>query len=136
MDDLKTVDRILQEYILLNLTVENPSWPHEVNRSLTFLNLHLFKVTFSIENMRKHCNIPQKNFSTRFKRYVGKVPSSYVVYHRMEAAKLLLENSVLNLTIGDIGWVVGYEKPSSFTTIFTNKVGVSPLKWKLRYLKS
>lgn len=74
--------------------------------------------------MRESCNIPQNNFSSRFRRYVGRVPSSYVVHHRIEAAKLLLLKSErLNVAISDVGGFVGYEKPSSFTTIFTNRVG-------------
>jgi AraC-like DNA-binding protein len=132
MDDLKLADRLLQDYKLSNLKKENPTWPHEVNRSLAFININLFKVKLSIEYMREYCNVPQKNFSTRFKRYVGKVPSSYVVYHRVEAAKILIDNDLFDLTIGDIGWIVGYEKPSSFATIFKSKVGLSPLRWKKR----
>lgn len=132
MDDMKLVDRLLRDYKIFNLKKENPTWPHEVNRSLAFLNLNLFNVTLSIVSMKEQCNVPQKNFSTRFKRYVGKVPSSYVVHHRVEAAKILLDNDLIVLTIGDIGWIVGYEKPSSFVTIFTTKVGLSPLKWKMR----
>lgn len=131
MESTKQIQELLKHYKFLNLKKPNKSWPNEITRSILFLNRNIFETHCSVELMRESCNIPQNNFSARFRRYVGRVPSSYVVNHRIEAAKLLLlESESLNLTISDVGWFVGYEKPSSFTTIFTNKVGLSPMAWK------
>lgn len=131
MESTKQIQELLKQYKVLNLKQPNKSWSNEIIRSIHFLNRNIFEAHCSIESMRESCNIPQNNFSSRFRRYVGRVPSSYVVHHRIEAAKLLLLKSErLNVAISDVGWFVGYEKPSSFTTIFTNRVGLSPIPWK------
>ncbi|WP_103665640.1 helix-turn-helix domain-containing protein [Gracilimonas amylolytica] len=131
MESTKQILELLKIYKLLNLKKPEQSWPNEIIRTVLFLNRNIFEITCSVKAMRESCNIPQNNFSSRFKGYIGKVPSLYIVHHRIEAAKLILQKSdSLNVTIGDISWFVGYEKPASFTTIFTNREGLSPMAWK------
>jgi AraC-like DNA-binding protein len=49
-----------------------------------------------------------------------------------ERAKNFLRNRAL--TVGEIGYRLGYTEPAAFTRAFTRWVGISPLKWRKRQL--
>lgn len=67
-------------------------WPNDILRALKCLNENLFNQGFTVTKMRQMCNIPQKNFSSRFKFYVGYTPVSYLKYHRIQCAKELIHH--------------------------------------------
>ncbi|HMB97437.1 MAG TPA: helix-turn-helix domain-containing protein [Balneolaceae bacterium] len=78
---------------------------------------------------------PQKNYSGRFKRQVGLSPREYITHHRIGAAKLLLMDKRLKiLSLGDIGYAVGYERLHSFSMTFKNKTAKWPGEWREGYL--
>lgn len=110
-------------------------WPNDVLRALKCLNEHLFDHGFTIAKMRQMCNIPQKNFSSRFKYYVGYTPASYLKFHRIQCAKELILHNDSNFSMSGLAFEVGYDYPSTFSVAFKDIVGHSPKEYWIFYKK-
>ncbi|MGF1669588.1 MAG: helix-turn-helix transcriptional regulator [Balneolaceae bacterium] len=103
----------------------------DIRCAIEYFNEHLFYTQCRVDTMRKICRIRQNNFSLRFKHHTGFTPAGYLTHHRIEAAKLLLsEVKLKKISISEIGFTVGYERASTFTTIFKNKEGITPGEWR------
>ena len=63
-----------------------------------------------------------------FKRYIGQSPSQYILYLRMNRAKVLMRTT--NLTISEIAHAVGIDNISLFSRQFKNIEGMTPLWYK------
>jgi AraC-like DNA-binding protein len=120
------IQEVLAEY-KENLPSPDNDWPHEIQRIKALANENLFETHCTV-GFLKRCNVtPKKNISLRFKRYVGMNISQYIIHHRVEASKYLLVKLRDSYhSISDIGFSVGKELPSSFSTIFKLKTGLSP----------
>lgn len=64
-----------------------------------------------------------------FKRYYGQTPRQYIIERRIERAKELLANG---LSVTDTCFDIGFDSPSSFSTLFKSRVGVSPNEFRKR----
>lgn len=64
-----------------------------------------------------------------FKKYYGQTPKQYLTDKRIEKSK---QNLRSGLTVADTCFSVGFECPSSFSTLFKNKVGLTPLEFQKR----
>lgn len=125
------------KYIYGTEKVKQPEekWPNDIVRALKCLNKNLFDQGFTISKMRQMCNIPQKNFSSRFKYYVGYTPASYIKYHRIQCSKELIHHIDGDFSISDLAFEVGYEYPSTFSNAFKNIIGLSPKEYWNFYKK-
>lgn len=110
-------------------------WPNDIVRALKCLNKNLFAHGFTVAKMRQMCNIPQKNFSSRFKYFVGYTPASYIKYHRIQCSKELIHQIDGDFSISDLAFEVGYEYPSTFSNAFKNIIGLSPKEYWNFYKK-
>ena len=64
-----------------------------------------------------------------YKKYYGQTPKQYLTDKRIEAAKkLLTKGTAVTETCFDIG----FDSPSSFSTLFKSRVGLSPAEFKKR----
>lgn len=63
-----------------------------------------------------------------FRKQVGCSVADYLKERRMSEARLLLETT--DMTAAEIGFLVGYAHPSSFTTAFRKAHGCSPSQWR------
>jgi AraC family transcriptional regulator len=64
------------------------------------------------------------HFSRMFKLSTGFSPHQYVIWQRIERAKVLLEHT--DLSVGEVARGVGFASPSHFAQQFRRRVGVSP----------
>lgn len=64
-----------------------------------------------------------------FKKYYGQTPKQYLTEKRIEQAKELLGKGT-NIT--DTCFEVGFESPSSFSTLFKSRVGMTPTEFRKR----
>ncbi|WP_143307413.1 helix-turn-helix domain-containing protein [Chitinophaga vietnamensis] len=64
-----------------------------------------------------------------FKKYYGLTPKQYLTDKRIEISKDNLKNG---MTVTDTCFAVGFECPSSFSTLFKSKIGLTPLAFQKR----
>lgn len=64
-----------------------------------------------------------------FKKYCGVTPMQYLIDRRIEKAAEYLKNE---MTVTETCFAVGFECPSSFSTLFKNKMGLAPLEFQKR----
>ncbi|MES2456467.1 MAG: AraC family transcriptional regulator [Bacteroidota bacterium] len=68
------------------------------------------------------------SFRKTFKKLEGVSPNQYHINIRVERAKQLLENTLLN--VSEIGFQTGFESVSYFSKVFKNKTGFSPTEYR------
>ena len=78
----------------------------------------------SLEDLADIAHLSPCHFSRVFHRLIGVPPSEFLAALRMDAAKRLLLTTSLSVT--DICFEVGYTSLGSFTTRFTQLVGMPP----------
>ena len=62
-----------------------------------------------------------------FKRYYGQTPKQFLLDRRIEMAKHYLRKG---LTMTQTCYAVGFQSPGSFSNLFKQRVGSSPLKFQ------
>lgn len=83
--------------------------------------IHLSDIAGSIPMSKYH-------FIRLFKKSTGYTPYDYLQKLRMDTAKHLLRTT--KKSIREIAYAVGYKSEMGFTTAFTEKVGISPGKYR------
>ncbi|WP_461790265.1 helix-turn-helix domain-containing protein [Pedobacter sp.] len=64
-----------------------------------------------------------------FKKYYGQTPKQYIISKRIELAKEFLKNGK---SITETCFEVGFDSPSSFSTLFKCRVGLTPTEFQKR----
>jgi AraC-like DNA-binding protein len=64
-----------------------------------------------------------------FKKFYGQTPKQYLIDKRIEQAKQLLKNGI-NVT--ETCFDIGFDSPSSFSTLFKSRVGLTPMEFQKR----
>ncbi|MDR0406350.1 MAG: AraC family transcriptional regulator [Clostridiales bacterium] len=82
----------------------------------------------SVNALAGKIGLNRSYFYEIFKAQTGVSPQQYLIAYRLErACRLLLET---NLRVSDVARSVGYDDEFMFTRMFTNKMGMSPTKYK------
>lgn len=121
--------QLILEYkskIKMTLTRELPT---DVECFLDFIIEHLYDGSTTLEDAFSSCKINKSGFTTRFSFYTGKNPKRFVLEHRINAAKLLIEE--YELTLAHVCIMVGFTTHSAFSKAFKSQNnGISPSNWK------
>jgi AraC-like DNA-binding protein len=81
-------------------------------------------------NLLSHLRYTSKFHLLRlFKRYYGLTPAQYLINRRIEESK---NNLRKGMAVGDTCYSVGFGSPSSFSTLFKCKVGITPIEFQKR----
>lgn len=129
-------EQVLKKCVAL-LPEQRPEWRHDVRRALEYFRQHIFEEDFSVSVMKIECNISHSGFSLNFRKCTGFTPKGYMCHYRIEAAKRLLRSKKLKgLSIGQVGQLVGYERPPSFVSRFSDLTGLSPGRWRAEQHKT
>lgn len=64
----------------------------------------------------------------RLKSLTGNSPGYYIRTMRLEKAKELLETS--DLTVSEVAYKTGFNSPSNFTKVFSDKYGITPSQYR------
>ncbi len=73
-------------------------------------------------------NLSNSRYSVIFKRHTGMSPGAYIIDLRMRHACELLRTT--DMSVKQIGILVGYEDPLFFSKLFKNKTGMSPTQYR------
>jgi AraC-like DNA-binding protein len=81
-----------------------------------------------VEALARGVHMSAGHLSRQFKAAYGESPYSYLMTRRIERAMALLRRGDLSVT--DVCWEVGCQSLGTFSTRFTELVGVSPSVYK------
>lgn len=116
------IELIKENYI--DLLTPKHIYPFQILTALLFINEHLFNNSLTVQWMREECEITNRNFSGKFKFYLGKTPKEYILYHRTIVAKILLLKMAISAS--DVAYETGFSDASSFTNAFRKYIGCTP----------
>ena len=89
-----------------------------------------YKNRITLEELASIMNISTMYFSNYFKRVFRISPKQYVLNKRLtESQRLLLEG---RMSVKEIAYEVGFENANYFSEFFSQKVGISALKFRKR----
>lgn len=89
---------------------------------------------WTVANLASGVGMSRAAFSRLFTDKTGIAPIRYVQLCRLQEAKRLLQETMLNSS--EIGQSVGYSDGAGFSRAFRRDVGVSPLGYRNRYRKT
>src|SRR5947207_13571228 len=94
-----------------------------VERAIQTMHTHLHEV-LTLEDLASVAYLSPSHFNRVFCRLIGIPPGEFLSALRLQAARRLLLTTSLSVT--DICFEVGYTSMGSFTSRFTQRVGLSP----------
>lgn len=99
----------------------------EIDEVIVYIHQHIYE-PLSLSQLADHVAYSPYHFTRIFKERVGLSPHYYVSSLRLQKAKDLLVQT--NLTVRDIGLEIGQQSLGTFTTRFTERVGVTPSNFR------
>ena len=102
-------------------------YQEKVNQAIDYIHSNILE-DISIGKIAEECSLSKYHFHRIFKAYTNESPGQYIKRTRIERAARLMDNP--NLSIEEIGYMVGYNVPSSFTKAFNQIYGISPTKYR------
>ena len=87
-----------------------------------------FGEPLTLDAMSRAAHMSKFHFAREFARAYGETPHAYLMRRRIERAKDMLRAA--NLTVTEIGLVVGFESLGSFSWRFRKLVGCSPQAYR------
>ncbi|SHN15475.1 AraC family transcriptional regulator [Gracilibacillus kekensis] len=99
----------------------------EMEGVIAYIHDHLDE-PLPLSRLAKRAAYSPFHFTRIFKANTGLSPHQYVASLKVQKAKSLLVNT--NLTIRDISMEIGQQSLGTFTTRFTEKVGISPMQFR------
>lgn len=99
----------------------------EIDEVIAYIHKHIYD-PLPLSRLAQHISYSPYHFSRIFKERVGLSPLYYVSSIRLQKAKDLLLQS--NLTVRDIALEIGQQSLGTFTTRFTERVGMSPSQFR------
>ncbi len=94
-----------------------------VERAIQVMHTHM-QEWLTLEDLASVAYLSPSHFNRVFRRLIGIPPGEFLAALRFQAARRLLLTTSLSVT--DICFEVGYTSLGSFTSRFTNLVGLSP----------
>jgi transcriptional regulator GlxA family with amidase domain len=86
-----------------------------------------------VEALARGVNLSAGHLSREFKRAYGESPYAYLMTRRIERAMALLRRGDLSVT--DVCFAVGCQSLGTFSTRFTELVGISPSSYRREALR-
>ena len=99
----------------------------EINETIGYIHQHLHE-PLSLSELACYASYSPYHFTRIFKEKMGISPVYYISALRLQKAKDLLLNT--NLCVRDIGLEIGQKSLGTFTTRFTERVGMAPSEFR------
>lgn len=114
-------------YLMPDAQTAAPRGEGPVHEACHFIQAHLDE-PLSLQRLADEVHFSPAHLIRLFRAQTQHSPHEYIVLLRMDRAKYLLKTT--DLPIKAIAAAVGYRTESSFTTAFTEKIGVSPRRFR------
>jgi AraC-like DNA-binding protein len=89
-----------------------------------------FAEPMDLDRMAAEAGFSKFHFARAFKAAYGETPANYLTRRRVERAKNLLRSA--NLTVIEVCLLVGFNSLGSFSSRFSELVGMSPRQYQRR----
>lgn len=90
-----------------------------------------FQQKISVDQLASMLALGRRNFERRFKKATSNTVVEYIQRVKVEAAKVSLESSRIN--VNEVMYKVGYTDTKAFRSTFKKFTGLSPLQYKGKY---
>lgn len=104
-----------------------------VNEIMEYLDTN-YAEPITLESVAWKFHMSQSAFSHFFKQEVGMAPLKYLLCRRIGEAQTYLMNT--NLSIGEVGSLVGYYDSSYFSALFRKHTGLTPSQYRNAFLRN
>src|SRR5699024_8450015 len=104
----------------------------EIEEAILYIQRNICE-PLSLTQLTNHVSYSPYHFTRIFKARTGLSPLYYVYSMRLHKAKEWLLNT--DLTVRDIGMEVGQQSLGTFTTRFTEKVGITPSQFRHSHMQ-
>lgn len=121
------IDSLLRSSTSAQLGKENRLRDFYIKEAFAFIEQN-FQNDISVEDIAAACGLNRSYFGKIFHESMGKTPQEFLISYRMTKATELLK--LTDLSIADIGNVVGYPNQLHFSRAFKNAYQVSPRQWR------
>lgn len=98
-----------------------------INRAIDYIRSNVGK-KITLQELADVAGLSIYYFSHLFKELTGQSPIEFIIYSRIDQAKVLLANT--SLPVSKIAQQVGYPNSSNLITLFTHRVGCSPSQFR------
>lgn len=106
---------------------ENSLRDFYIKEAIAFIEQN-FQNTISVEDIAAACGLNRSYFGKIFRESMGKSPQEFLISYRMTKAAELLK--LTDLSVADIGNVVGYPNQLHFSRAFKNVYHIPPRQWR------
>jgi AraC-like DNA-binding protein len=86
-----------------------------------------FDHELNLDLLSRICYVSKFHLLRLFKKYYGQTPQQYLTDKRIEKSKEYLKKG---MSISDTSFAIGFESPSSFSTLFKCRTGLSPTEFQ------
>lgn len=98
-----------------------------ISQAIDYIDQHLFE-SISVNQIAEQVRLSTSHFSRLFRSATGFSPHEYIMLHRIDEAKALLQST--SLSVKEIAFRVGYRSEVNFIIAFTDKTGLSPTQFR------
>ena len=105
-----------------------PRW--RLAKVVDFVDAHLDQ-PISIDDLSLAAGISRSHFIRSFHEQVGETPHRWLMKHRLEQAKILLQST--DEDMAQVAARCGFSSQSHLCTAMKGAVGMSPKRWRDRY---
>lgn len=106
---------------------DEPTDHPEMNRIIAYIEAH-YAEDVTLKSLSELISMDASYVSDLFKKKTGSTLTHYVQNRRVQAARMLLEET--DRTVSDIGRQVGFENDNYFIKIFKRWCGVTPSEYR------
>jgi AraC-like DNA-binding protein len=102
---------------------------HDTHLSMEEIMQSNFTINITLTEYAKLASKSVPTFKREFKKIFNETPAKWVLKKRLHLATELLQNT--SLSIGEITYECGFENQTHFSRIFKEKMGRSPLQYRI-----
>lgn len=99
----------------------------EIDEVIAYIHENIYE-PLPLSRLAQHAGYSSFHFTRIFKERIGLSPLYYASSHRLQKAKDLLLHT--NMSIRDVGLEIGQQSLGTFTSRFTERVGVTPSEFR------